>query len=177
VALAAAAIVLVIAAWFDNTVIREALHQATGRFEVSVAMVLTALGSVLVAGSALLLGVLAWRSASVVVGIAYVVVGGFFAALPWLRWTFAAVAGDRSLVLPEPLASVLNSIYSSTIGSLNAAETIGAAMLVAGTATVSRWLRGRADSASRAEVAAPTPLADAVVDRSYAGSTRSRANR
>jgi hypothetical protein len=113
---------------------------------------------VLVAGSVLLLGVLAWRSASVVVGIAYVVAGGFFAALPWVVRTFAVVGEEgRPLVLPGPLASALNNIYSSTTGSLNAVETIGAGMMIAGLAALARWLRGRAASASRVEAVASTP--------------------
>lgn len=39
-----------------------------------------------------------------VVGLAYVVVGGFFAALPWLVWNLDTWVNGVPPVLPEPLA-------------------------------------------------------------------------
>jgi hypothetical protein len=156
VALAAAAIVLVIAAWFDNTFIRSALREAQSTFNMAGFARLVALGSLLVAGSVLLLGTLAWRAASVVVGLAYIVFGGFFVALPWLVMNLASGTNDGLPVLPESLASALTSIWYSTTGSLNAVGTIGAAMLIAGVASIVPWWRGRAGAASRATVVAPT---------------------
>jgi hypothetical protein len=155
VALATAAIVLVLVAWFDNTLMSEARRHAAATFDVSGVGAMTALGSLLVAGSILLVGTLAWRAASVVVGLAYVLVGGFFVALPWLVWNLATTKNDVPPVLPEALASALGNIYFSTSGSLNGAGTIGAAMLIAGVATLARWWRGAA-TASRSEVIAPT---------------------
>jgi hypothetical protein len=150
-ALAVAAIVLVVAAWFDNTVMRDAGEQT--RTSVPDAFVtMTVLGSLLVARSVLLLGVLAWRSASVVVGLAYVVAGGFFAALPWLWWNLA-VTND---VLLEALGVALREFFYSTQGSgLNAVGTIGAGMLIAGIAALARWWRGRDVAAGRVEVMDP----------------------
>lgn len=152
VVLAAAAIALVIAAWFDNTVMRDVQEEARTS-DPSPAFTMTVLGSLLVAGSVLLLGVLAWRSASAVVGFAYVVVGGFFAALPWLWWNLASVRSD---VLPEALALAIRELGSSTEGPLNAVGTIGAAMLIAGIAALARWWRERAVAAGRVEVMDPT---------------------
>ncbi|MCJ7709956.1 MAG: hypothetical protein MUQ32_03915 [Chloroflexi bacterium] len=153
VALAAAAIALVIVAWFDNTVMGDAQQQARSSGPSYLAMIVL-LGSLLVAGSVLLLGVLAWRSASVVVGLAYVVVGGFFAAQLWIWWNLAAGGNE---VLPEALAQALrNLFYWSTGGSsLNDVGTIGAGMLIAGIATLARWWRGRAVAAGRVEVMDP----------------------
>jgi hypothetical protein len=156
VALAAAAIVLVLAGWFDSTVMSEARSHAAATFDISGVAATIALGSLFVAGSVLLVGTLAWRTASVVVGLAYVVVGGFFVALPSLVWNLASQVNDVPPVLPEPLASALGNIYFSTTGSLNAVGTIGAAMLFAGAAAFARRWRGRAVSASRAEVIVPT---------------------
>lgn len=155
-ALAAAAIVLVIAAWFDSTFIRGALREAQSTFDMAGFAGIPVLGSMLVAGSVLLLGTLAWRAASVVVGITYVVVGGFVVALPWLVMNLASSTNDAPPVLPETLASAITSIWTSTAGSLNAVGTIGAAMLIAGVAALVRWWRGRAIAPSSPGVVAPT---------------------
>jgi hypothetical protein len=154
VALAAAAIVLVVMAWFDSTILRDAVRQAAATFNTASAP-LFVLGSLLVAGAVLLLGALAWRAASPVVSLAYVVVGGFFVALPWLVWNLASTTNDAPPVLPESFASALGSIWVSTAGQLNAVGTIGAGMLIAGIAALVPWWRGRAVAAS-AEIAAPT---------------------
>ncbi len=151
VALGAAAIALVIAAWFDNTVISDAQEQAKTDFSPLATM--TLLEGLLVAGSVLLLGMLAWRSTSAVVGLAYVVVGGFFAAQTWLWWN---VASARSDVLPEALALALrNLFYFSTGGSLNDVGTIAAGMLIVGVAMLARWWRDRVVGGSRARVKDP----------------------
>jgi hypothetical protein len=68
----------------------------------------------------------------------------------------ATTKNDVPPVLPEALASALANIYFSTAGPLNAAGTIGAAMLIAGVATLARWWRGRPAAASRVEIIAPT---------------------
>ena len=153
VALAAAAIALVIVVWFDNTVMRDVQEQARTS-GLSPLATMTVLEALLVAGSVLLLGVLAWRSASLVVGIAYVVVGGFFVAQLWIWWNLAAGGND---VLPEAVALALRDLfYWSTGGTLNDVATIGAGMLIAGIAALARWWRGRAVAARRVEVAVPT---------------------
>ncbi len=72
VALAAAAIVLAVVTWFDNTVLPDAEQRwrTSGPAGVDSLTTIKALESLLIAGSVLLLGVLAWRSASLVVGLA-----------------------------------------------------------------------------------------------------------
>lgn len=148
-ALAAAAIMLVVAGWFDSTVARHAEQQANARGDVYGFVPIEVLGSLLVAGSILLLGVLAWRSASAVVGLAYVVVGGFLVALPWFFWNFALRTPP---VLPEALALVLRNLFYFTVGGsdnmyflnggpLNAVGTISAAMLIGGVAALARSWR------------------------------------
>ena len=156
-ALALAAIVLVIAAWFDSTVMSEARRHAAATFSMSGSTATTVLGSLLVAGSVLLVGTVAWRAKSVIVGLAYVVVGAFFAALPWLVWNFATWVHGVPPVLPEPLVLAVGNVYFWTAGSLNAVGTIGAAMLIAGAFTVARWWRGRAAPTGRTEARVATP--------------------
>lgn len=164
-ALAAAAIVLVVAGWIDSTFARHAESQANGAGDVYSFATVEVLGSLLVAGSILLLGVLAWRSASSVVGLAYVVVGGFMVALPWLFWNFAYRTSPP--VLAEALALALRNLFYFTVGGsdngyylnggpLNAVGTISAAMLIGGVAALARSWRGRVVPVGQAEVAVPT---------------------
>ena len=114
------------------------------------------LGSILVAATVLLAGVLAWRAASVLVGLTYAIVGGFLVVLPWLVWNFAAQVNDAPPVLPEPLATVVSEIYFRTSGGpLNAVGTIGGAMLIAGVAALVRRQRDRGVANSSIEAMAP----------------------
>ena len=143
-ALAGAAILLVVAAWFDTIFLRDALRQGAATFDISGSSAVLVLGSLLVAGSALGVWILAWRARSVVVGLAYAIVGGFLAALPWLVWSLAVQVNDKPPVLPEPLLTVVSETYARTSGSLNAVGTIGAAMLIAGVVALVRRQRDRA---------------------------------
>lgn len=152
VALAVAAIVLLIVAWFDTTGFFTILGQYAG--DNSVAAATVSVGSLLIAGFGLLLGVLAWRSASAVVGVAYVVVGGFFVVLPWLFFTFVVPMNGFSRT--AALASIIEHLYIWTHGGLHAVTTIGAAMLIAGVATLVRSWRHRAVAPSRAQVLVPS---------------------
>lgn len=159
-ALAGAALMLIIAAWFDTVFLRDAAQQAKANFNLAALGPVFAAGSMLVAGCVLLAGVLAWRAASVVVSLAYAFVGGFFVTLPWIVWTAATATNDAPPVLPEPLLTFVSEIYLWTAGSLNAAGTIGAAMLIAGVAALVRRQRDRAAAANSIETrsAEATPL-------------------
>jgi hypothetical protein len=156
VALAGAALVLVIATWFDKTIMSDALRHAQATFNASGLAAMTAFGSLLVAGSVLVVGTLAWRAASGVVGVVYIVVGGFFVALPWLARSLATQVNDVPAVLPQPLAQALWRINDTGVGPLNAVGTIGAAMLIAGVAALLQWWRGRAVAEGRPEAVVPT---------------------
>jgi len=157
VALVGALVLLAITGWFDSTVMTAALRRASASFDESAVSVLTAVGSVLVAGAVLLIGVLAWRAASAIVGLAYTVVGGFFVLLPWLVWTLDVQKNDVPPVLPDPLARWLDDIYVWTVGgTLNATGTIGAAMLIAGIVTLVHRQRRRSVARPSAESMVPT---------------------
>ena len=101
------------------------------------------LGSLAVVSAALLLGVLAWRSHSTLVGAAYALVGAFLVFLPVLAWRFAAQINDAPPVLPGPIADAVSQIYFRSAGPLNAIATIGGGMFVVGLLVVGRSLRAR----------------------------------
>lgn len=142
-ALAAGVAVLVVAGWYDTVFFATAMREARSSFDVSSIGWLNALGSLLIAGGVLLAAVLAWRSASLVVGIAYIVVGGFFALLPWLAPTLAGGANGASPILPEALAVPLGDVWLRVTGDLGAVGTVGAGMAIAGVATAIRSRRRR----------------------------------
>ena len=156
VALAGAALLLVVANWFDTTIVHDALRDAQATFDMSGFAITVAVGSLLVAGCVLLIGALAWRAGSVTVGLAYAIVGGFIVATPWLTFNLAASVNGAPPALPEPLATAIGNIFFRSFGgSLNAAGTIGAAMLISGVVALVRQWRGRGVAEGRAEVVAP----------------------
>ena len=141
-ALVVAGIALAAAAWFDATVINEAERHVAATFSFGNIGVLLSLGSIAVAGGCLLVAWLGVRAAALV-GLAYAVIGGFFALLPWLVLNLGAVENGVPGVIPEAIASPISQLYARTLGPLNAVGTIGAAMLIAGIVAMVRSLRRR----------------------------------
>ncbi len=152
VAILVAAAVLWLAGWLDGTVMLHAENPVTGPLEMSGLMAMVAVGSLAVSGSVLLLGVLAWRSQSALVGAAYAIVGAFFAALQWILVTLV-VEINGAPILPRPIADGVQQIYVWAEGPLRAVETIGAGMAVIGVVVIGRSIERR--WAGRA----PEPLA------------------
>jgi hypothetical protein len=134
-ALAAAVVVLVAMAWFDASVVHDAVRRMAQTFDGSQLLV-SSLGTIASAGAVLLLALLAWQSGSAVVGILYAAVGAYFAFQQWIWMTIAPV-------LPYPFDRVVNHAFSATVGPLNAVGIIGGGMLIAGIAVIARWLRER----------------------------------
>jgi hypothetical protein len=145
-ALAAAVVVLVMIAWFDTTVVSDAAQQGAQSFDNRRYVLVAALGTILIAGSVLLLALLAWRSRSVAVGVVYTAVGAYFALQLWVWMNLAAQVNDTPPVLPYPLDRVVNHIFSATYGRLNAVGIVGAGMLVAGVAVLAQRVRERTRS-------------------------------
>jgi hypothetical protein len=135
--------VLYLAGWLDGSVIRDVQRQTGATFDPSGLALALSLGSLAVAGSVLLLGVLAWRSHLALVGVVYALVGAFFAFLLVINWRFAAQINDTPPVLPEPIALAVNQIYFWSAGPLNAVETIGAGMMIVGLLVLGRTFRDR----------------------------------
>lgn len=155
-ALAVAAIALLAAAWLDGTVIDDARKQAAAEFNTASIAGLLTLGSIAVAGGCLLVAWFGIR-ATVLVGLAYAVVGGFFALLPWLVLNLGAGNNDVPAVLPDAIATPINQLFFWSLGPLNAVGTIGAAMLIAGLIAMVRSLRRRDVAVSAAAPIAPDP--------------------
>jgi hypothetical protein len=109
---------------------RETQAQVSRTFDVGPVLPIRALGYLLVAGGSLAIGAIAWRLRSLSLGIAYIVVGTFFAFLDTLTWKLAAEINGATPVLPQPVASSIADIYLWQNGLLNAVPIIGAATLV-----------------------------------------------
>lgn len=137
--------VLAVMAWFDTTVVREALARGRPTFEMGQYTLLWSLGSFATAAAVVLLVALAWRSRSAAVGAIYLVVGGLFAFLPWILVSFASSHNGVPALLPDPLAIAVASLHEATIGQLNAVGVIGAGMALAGVAVLVRSFRERPD--------------------------------
>jgi hypothetical protein len=143
VAILVAAGVLWLAGWLDGSVMRDIGQQEAATFDPTGLELAYSLGAVAVAGGVLLLGVFAWRSRSALVGVVYLVVGGFFAFMPVINWWGAAQINGAPPVLPGPIADAVSQIYFWSNGPLNAVATVGAGMLVVGLLVVGRSIRAR----------------------------------
>jgi hypothetical protein len=139
----AAAVLLITAGWLDGTVLRGLQHDVGKTFEIEPALFAGALGHLGVAAGVLMLAVLAWHSRSVVVGIAYLLVGAFAAFLAPINWHLAAHLNDAPPVLPEPASRLVSMLFIWQEGPLGAVATIGAGMLLIGLAVIGRSFFGR----------------------------------
>lgn len=151
-AFGAAAVTLPALAWLDGTVMRDAQRYASANFDFGPAAVVSALVSMAVAGTVLLLAQLAWRSRSSLVGLAYVLVGAFLTFFTWVLFTLAAGRNGAPPALPEPIATAVSWLYVASVGPLNAVIIVGGGMLLIGITVLARSLRDR----SRADTS-PSP--------------------
>lgn len=143
VAILVAAAVLWLAGWLDGTVMRDVQRQEAATFDPTGFVLAYSLGSLAVAGGVLLLGVLAWRSRSALVGATYVVLGGFFAFMLVTNWWFAAQINGAPPLLPGPIADAVSQVYLWSYGPLNAVATVGGGMFLVGLLVVGRSPRAR----------------------------------
>jgi hypothetical protein len=143
VAILVAAAVLWLAGWLDGTVMRDIGRQAAQSFDETGLELAYSLGAVAVAGGVLLLGVLAWRSRSALVGAVYLVVGGCFAFMPLINWWGGVRINGAPPVLPGPIADAVGQIFFSSFGPLNAIATIGGGMFIVGLLVVGRSVGAR----------------------------------
>ena len=147
IALLVAPAVLFLAGWFDRNVVRDVVQT----FDTDRLLALP-LGSLAVAGSVLLLGVLAWRSHSALVGATYALVGAYLAFQPVIV-RLAAQINDTPPMLPQPIAQAVSWIYFWSFGPLNAVNTIGAGMLLVGVLVVGRSFQRRSVGRASAPMA------------------------
>ena len=158
VAVLGTALVLLVAAWFDN-VLMAAVRQTEGTtFDITQTAAALPVGYVLIAAGTLAILVLARRADSRLVDVAYVVAGGFLTFLFTLVWTLAATINGAPPVLPDPIASFIDEAFTTAeTGPLNAVAIIGAAMLVVGLADLGLALRRRPTPEARVAPAADVP--------------------
>ena len=143
IAIVAAGAAVYLAGWFDGSVMTQIQRQSGIDFDPNGLILAMSLGSIAVMGSILLLGVLAWRSQSALVGAVYIVAGAFLAFLPVIVWRFAATINDALPVLPQPISQAVSQFYSWSNGPLNAEEYVGAGVLITGMLVIGRAFRDR----------------------------------
>jgi hypothetical protein len=163
-AILGAALVLVVAWWFDTDLLAAVLRTGGNTFDVTQTAFALPAGYLTVAAGVFSVALLARWADSRLVDVGYALVGAFFAFLFTLVWTVAVSKNGAPPVLPDPLASFLGQTLTATeTGTLNAVALIGAAMLVVGIADLGLALRRRptreAMVAPAPNAAAPMPIA------------------
>ena len=131
--------------WFDADPLWYAQRQAGANFNSAGYSVMWALGALAMSGSVLLMGALAWRSHSLLLGLVYVIIGAVFVLTPVLVL--------NSVALPDWLAQGFPGLLS-TSSPLNAGTTLGAGMFIAGLVALWAWWRDRRSTAT----SGPTPV-------------------
>jgi len=129
-----AAVAIVIAAWFDGTVMQAAQQESAGSFDLGPEIITGTVGFVLIGGGALVIALTGWRVRSLSLAIAYMVVGGFFVLLEVIVWRLASEINGARPVLPQPIASAISHIYTWQAGPLNAVPILAAATFITGVA-------------------------------------------
>ena len=125
-------VLLVVDGWFDSVVVVTAQREVARTFDPDVVLVARSLGFLLIAASVLLVTVAGWRFRSIELGLAYVVVGAFFAFLDTITWKLAAQVNDAPPILPEPIVRIVNAFYPWEQGPLSATLIVGAGTLLVG---------------------------------------------
>lgn len=126
------AALILVAGWFDGTVMRDTQQQVSRTFDIGPVLPTRALGYLLIGGGTLAIGMVGWRLRSLSLGIAYVIAGAFFTFLDTIAWKFAAQINGAPPVLPQPIASAISHVYTWENGLLNAVPILGAATALVG---------------------------------------------
>jgi hypothetical protein len=152
-----AAVVLLVAQWFDASVLADANHRANATFDVGPVFDLTPVAHLLTAAGVVALVGAAWWSRSLLVGLGYAVVGGFLVFLPALFWTFATRVNGSPTLAPQAIARPIGDWYSMvSTGPIGSLFTLGGAMFLAGLAVIWAALRSSGQAAVQAPATAPT---------------------
>lgn len=159
IAALAAVLVLLIAHWFDASVLADVEREGARKFDSSLFFLLTPVAHVLTAAGVVGLALVAWWSRSLLLGVAYAVAGGVLVSLPALFWAFSTGGNDSPTSVPGPIASTLSDWFIATgDGVTGAVFTVGAAMLLSGLAVIARALRRRRMIVTPAPEAAAQPV-------------------
>lgn len=158
VATLVAVLALAIAHWFDAGVLLDAQRRAGVTFEPGPLFYLTPVAHLITATGVVALALAAWWSRSLLVGVGYVLVGGFLVLLPATVWEFATSVNGAPAPAPEPIATALGNWYFTlAMGVTGSVFTLGAAMLIAGLAVIGRALRAPRREPAAEPATAPAP--------------------
>lgn len=141
-AVVGAATIVAAAAWLDASVVADAQREGARTFQMAGPTTLTAVATIVVAGGCLAVGWLGSRAAPLV-GLAYALIGGYFALEPALIVTLAADRNGGPAILPDPMPSAMFDVYSRTVGPIDAVGLVGGAMLIVGLVAILGPLVGR----------------------------------
>jgi len=148
---AASAVILVFATWFDTTVTAGVQRESFATFDATSYGLAFGVGSMVVAGLVLTVAIIGWRCRSIGLGIVYAVAGGLIAFLVYLMLAVGTSIGSPDA--PPPLfdlLSVLSNLEAMTEGPLHAFSIIGAAMAIVGIVQIADGMvRRRASRRSR----------------------------
>jgi hypothetical protein len=147
------AALILVAGWFDGTVMRDTQQQVSRTFDIGPALSIRALGYLLIGGGALVIGIVGWRLRSLSLGIVYVIFGAFFTLLDTIVWKLAARINDAPPVLPQPIAVAISHIYTWEVGPLSAVPILGAATLLVGLLVLAATIRRPSHTETRRPVA------------------------
>jgi hypothetical protein len=120
------------AAWFDGNVVTEAVIQAGRNYDFAPVSLAYSIAALIAMGGGLAVAAVAWWVRDRIVGLAYLVVGGFVLFDGFLVATFATSVNGASTAAPQPIARFLTQVWFSTTGRSNAALVVAAAMVLAG---------------------------------------------
>jgi hypothetical protein len=146
VALFAPLVILVFVGWWDGHVLREAAQSVASTFDpLSEAWAPTS-GYLVAAAAVLAVGYLAFWAGSLVVGLVYVLVGGFLTLLYpiGLLALLETNGAPPRLALPEPILTAVSDIWAwAFAGRGSYVLIIGAAMFLSGLGAIVLDLRSR----------------------------------
>ncbi|MEA2675891.1 MAG: hypothetical protein QOJ81_32 [Chloroflexota bacterium] len=127
-----AALVFAILTWLDAAVLARGRAEALATFNIGSFVWLGTFGTVAIAAAAILFGGLAWWSRSLLASAAFLIGGAAETLVLPVVYSFT---GDWPLGLNQALIWWL----TTTTGPLNAANVLGAALVVAGVIGLYRW--------------------------------------
>ncbi len=116
----------------DAVVIAGAVAEAQKTFSMGALQPLMSLGRLLVAGGVLLVGALAWRASSVVVGAVYLLVGALLVALPAIYAQLSDAAPGSPLLGGNPLGDATWWLWNASFAPLGALGAMGAGLAISG---------------------------------------------
>ena len=124
-----------ITAWFDGNVVSEAVAQAGHNYDIAPASLAYSVSYLIAAGGGLAVAAVAWWMRDQIVGLVYLVVGGFILFDGFLVARLAVSVNGAPPAAREPITSFLTQVMLSTVGRTNAALVVAAAMVLAGLAS------------------------------------------